>query len=88
MVASTPVRKDFTLTDEQIEELTKAIKRDNSSRVVRRATAVHLLHQGHRLADVAETVSASKPIIYAWHQRFLAVSQDWPTRKRREAGVR
>mgnify|MGYP001091483382 CR=1 FL=1 len=65
-------RKDFTLTDEQVKKLTRAIRRDKRPEVVRRATAVHLLHQGHRVADVAKTLSASKPIIYAWHERFLA----------------
>jgi transposase len=65
-------RKDFRLTDEQVKELTKAIKRDKRPEVVRRATAVHLLHQGHRVADVSKTLSASKPIIYAWHERYQA----------------
>jgi transposase len=72
MIAGMPRRKDFTLTDKQVKELTKAIKRDKRSQVVRRATAVHLLYQGHRVADVAKSVSASKPIIYAWHERFVA----------------
>lgn len=72
MLAGMAKRKDFTLTDEQVKELTKAIKRDKRREVVRRGTAVHLLHQGHRVADVGKTVSASKPIIYAWHERFLA----------------
>ena len=72
MLAGMPKRKDFTRTDEQVESLAKAIKRDKRPEVVRRATAVHLLHQGHRVADVAKTLSASKPIIYAWHECFLA----------------
>ena len=71
-----PRRKDFTLTDEQVKDLTEAIKRDKRAEVVRRATAVHLLHQGQRVADVAKSVSASKPIIYAWHERFLAEGID------------
>lgn len=76
MIAGMPSRKDFTLTDEQVKELTKAIKRDKRSQVVRRATAVHLLHQGQRVADVAKSVSASKPILYAWHERFRAEGVD------------
>jgi transposase len=76
MIAGMPRRKDFTLTDEQVKELTKAIKRDKRSQVVRRATAVHLLHQGQRVADVAKSVSASKPILYAWHERFRAEGVD------------
>ena len=72
MVAGMTKCKDFTVSKEQVKELTKAIKRDKRPEVVRRATAVHLLHQGHRVADVAKTLSASKPIVYAWHKRFLA----------------
>ncbi len=67
-----PKRVDFTLTDEQAKTLAQAIKQDGRARVVRRATAVHLLHLGYRVADIAKTVSASKPIIYAWHRHFLA----------------
>jgi transposase len=66
-----PKRKDFTLTDEQVRALTQAIQQDKRPQVVRRATAVHLLHQGQRVADVATTVSCSKPILYAWHRRFV-----------------
>jgi transposase len=67
-----PKQQDFTLTDEQAKALKKAIKQDKRPQVVRRATAVHLLHLGHRVAEVAEIVSASRPIIYAWRRRFLA----------------
>lgn len=67
-----PKQQDFTLTDEQAKSLAKAIQQDKRARVVRRATAVHLLHLGHRVADVSEIVSASRPIIYAWRRRFLA----------------
>jgi transposase len=83
-----PKRKDFTLTEEQVIGLAEAIKRDKRSRVVRRATAVHLLHQGHRVADVAETVSASIPIIYAWHRRFLAEGIEGLANKAKRVGRR
>jgi transposase len=72
MVAGMTKPIDFRLTDEQVKELTKAIKRDKRPEVVRRGTAIHLLHQGHRVADVAKTLSASKPIVYAWHERYQA----------------
>ena len=72
MVSGMPKRKDFTLTNEQVKELTEAIKRDKRPEVVRRGTAVHLLHQGQRVTEVADGMSASRPIIYAWHERFLS----------------
>jgi transposase len=67
-----PKQQDFTLTDEQVKALAKAIKRDKRPGVVRRATAIHLLHLGHRVAEVAEIISASRPILYAWRRRFVA----------------
>jgi transposase len=67
-----PTRKEFTLSDEQAKALAKAIKEDKRPRLVQRATAVHLLHRGLAVADVAQIVGASRPIIYAWHQRFVA----------------
>ena len=83
-----PKRKDFTLTDEQVKALTKAIKQDKRPRVVRRATAVHLLHQGHRVVDVAKSVSASTPIIYAWHRRFVAEGIEGLANKAKPGGRR
>lgn len=81
-----PKRKDFTLTDAQVEVLTEAVKQNKRPEVVRRATAVHLLHQGHRVADVAQSLSVSKPIIYAWYDRFVSKGvaglADKPKRKR------
>lgn len=83
-----PIRKEFTLTDEQAKALARAIKRDKRPRVVRRATAVHLLHLGYRVADVARTVSASKPIIYAWHQRFLTKGVEGLANETKKVGRR
>ena len=54
MVAGMPKRKDFRLTEAQVHSLTEAISRDKRAEVVRRATAVHLLHQGERVADVGQ----------------------------------
>jgi transposase len=83
-----PRKIDFTLTDAQVTALTKAIKHDKRPQVVRRATAVHLLHQGHPVADVATMVSASQPILYAWHRRFLAQGVEGLANKTKQVGRR
>lgn len=83
-----PKKIDFTLTDEQVKTLTKAIKQDKRPQVVRRATAVHLLYQGYEVADVAKMVSASKPTIYTWHQRFLTKGVEGLANKTKQVGGR
>jgi transposase len=83
-----PKRIDFTLTEEQVKALAKAIQQDRCPRVVRRATAVHLLHLGHGVADVAKIVSATPPIIYAWHQGFLAKGIEGLANKTKKIGRR
>lgn len=79
-----PKKIDFTLTDEQVSALTQAMKHDKRSQVVHRATAVHLLHQGHKVADVAEMISSSPPIIYKWHRSFLASGVEGLANKKRK----
>jgi transposase len=81
-------QQDFTLTDEQAKALAKAIQQDKRATVVRRATAVHLLHLGHRVADVAKIVSASRPIIYAWRRRFLAQGVEGLANQKKPGGRR
>jgi len=63
-------RKDFTLTEEELKALNQVIKRDKRTGLSRRATAVRLLHLGHKPLAVAEMVAASVPSVYSWHERF------------------
>jgi transposase len=63
-------RKDFTLTDEELDAIDLAIRRDKRTGLARRATAVRLLHLGHKPEAVAEMVAASIPSVYGWHERF------------------
>jgi transposase len=69
-------RIDFTLTNEELKALDQAIKRDRRTGVSRRATAVRLLHLGHKPAQVAEMLAASIPSVYGWHERFRAAGVD------------
>jgi transposase len=65
-----PNRIDFTLRADEVRALETAIKTDKRTGVVRRATAVRLLHMGYKVTEVAEMVSVSEPILYQWHARF------------------
>jgi len=69
-------RKEFTLTDEELAAIKLAIRRDKRTGLARRATAVRLLHLGHKPEAVAEMVAASIPSIYSWHGRFREAGVD------------
>lgn len=63
-------RINYQLTDEQVQQVEWAIAHDPRPEVVRRATAIRLLHQGHKPEAVASMVSASRASVQNWHQRW------------------
>lgn len=71
-----PKRINFQLKPDQVDALEKAIQSDKRTGVVRRATAVRLLHLGYAVPVVAEMVTASEPIVYRWHAHFCARGVD------------
>jgi transposase len=65
-----PKRIDYTLTDEQMQQVERAIAHDPRAEVVRRATAIRLLHQGHTPERVGQMLAASRASVQNWHQRW------------------
>ncbi|MCZ7539593.1 MAG: IS630 family transposase [Anaerolineae bacterium] len=65
-----PKRINYTLTDEQLAQVERAMAHDPRAEVVRRATAIRLLHQGYTPQAVGEMVSASRSSVQNWHQRW------------------
>jgi transposase len=65
-----PKQIKYSLTDEEINEIERAIKHDPRAEVVRRATAIRLFHQGYSAVEIAEMVSASRASVQNWHQRW------------------
>jgi transposase len=65
-----PKRINYTLTESELQEVERAIGHDPRSEVVRRATAIRLLHQGHKAADVGKMVSASRASVQNWHKNW------------------
>jgi transposase len=65
-----PKQINYTLTDEEINEIECAIKQDRRAEVVRRATAIRLFHQGYTAVDIARMMSASRASVQNWHQRW------------------
>ena len=60
----------FTLNPEQVKELEWTMSHDRRVEVVQRATAIRLLHYGHKPAELAEMFVVDKTTIYNWHKRF------------------
>lgn len=69
-------RIDFTLTTDELTAVETAVKKDKRPEVRRRATAVRLLHLGHKPKEVAEMVSASEASIYGWWQRWRTAGSE------------
>lgn len=65
-----PKQINYKLTDEQLKQVERAIGHDPRAEVVRRATAIRLLHQGYKPARVGDMLSASRASVQNWHQRW------------------
>lgn len=68
-------RIDFSLSDEQIAELSEAIKQDKRPEVRQRATAIRLLSRGDNLQSVAQVMAVTG-------------SMGWPTSRKVVPGRR
>ena len=77
-----PRKTDRTLNDEQLKTLEQAISESHDVRVVKRATAIRLLHLGHKPDEVAKLLVVSLATINNWHRDWkaegLAGLQDKP----------
>jgi transposase len=65
-----PKTLNFQLDEEQVKQVEQAKRKDKRAEVRQRATAVHLLHLGHKPAAVAKMFSVTVQAIYQWHHRF------------------
>ncbi len=63
-------RINYQLTDEQMQPIEQAIRHDPRPEVVRRATAMRLLHQGHKPEAVATMLAVSRASVNNWHQTW------------------
>lgn len=65
-----PKHINYTLSDDQLQQVERAIAHDPRAEVVRRATALRLLHQGYKPQAVAALLAASRASVQNWHQRW------------------
>jgi transposase len=63
-------KRDYTLQQDEIKTVLTAIKHDPRSKVVQRATAIHLLHVEQDALVVAKQLGVSKASIHNWHKRW------------------
>ncbi len=67
-----PKQIDYQLNETELSQIEASLKRSKSARVVKRATAIRMLHLGQKPQEVAEVLSVSLPTVYEWFHRFRA----------------
>lgn len=71
-----PKKKDYHLNETELSQIREAIRKDKRPKVVQRATAIHMLHQGQKAVDVGQTMAVSTITIYKWFERFREAGID------------
>jgi len=62
------MRTEYQLKPKELAKIEKAIRQDKRPEIRQRATAIRLLHLGHKPEAVAEQQMVSVPTIYNWHK--------------------
>lgn len=67
-------RISFTLSAEELVAVEEAMHHAQQAEVRQRATAIRLLHLGHKPEAVAEMFAVAPSTIWNWHRRFRSSS--------------
>lgn len=67
-----PKKIDFTLSETELSTIEQAIRSSHDANMVKRATALRMLHQGQSPATVAEILTVAQATPYQWFHRFRA----------------
>lgn len=67
-----PKTIDFKLSDTELSQIEQIIKTSKSSRLVKRATGIRMLHHGHNAYEVGRVLSVSAQTVYSWFHRWEA----------------
>ncbi len=65
-------RISFTLSTDEVCAVEEAMHHSQQAEVRQRATAIRLLHLGHKPEAVAEMFAVAPSTIWNWHRRFRA----------------
>jgi transposase len=66
-----PKKLTYMLSSDQVRIIESAMAHEKNAEMVRRTTAIHLLHLGHPPRDVARMMATSLSTIYNWHHRWI-----------------
>lgn len=61
---------NYTLSEEELEQIQKGMHHSTKAEVRQRATAIHLLHCGQSPQDVSDLMAVSQGSVYNWHKRW------------------
>jgi transposase len=64
-------RRAYQLSDNDRQIIQQALRHDKRPEVRCKAQAMHLLHQGHPVTEVAKMVAVTRQTIYTWHDAWL-----------------
>lgn len=67
-----PKQIDFELNEIELSIIEESLNKSERGRVVKRATALRMLHLGQKPQQVADVLSVSLPTVYEWFHRFRA----------------
>lgn len=67
-----PKTIEYKLSDTELSQIDQVIKTSKSSRLVKRATGIRMLHLGHHAIEVGRALSVSAPTVYSWFHRWKA----------------
>ena len=65
-----PKQINYSLNENELKQIENAMQHDPRTEVVRRATAIHALHLGHKPEVVAQMVKAGKSTVGAWRRQW------------------
>ena len=65
-----PKARDYHLTEQELQIVETAMKRDQRPGVRQRCTAIRLLHLGYKPGEVAKMQAVSIPTVYSWIKRW------------------
>ncbi|WP_448335842.1 helix-turn-helix domain-containing protein [Bellilinea sp.] len=65
-----PKARDYHLTEQELQIVETAMKRDQRPGVRQRCTAIRLLHLGYKPDEVAKMQAVSIPTVYSWIKRW------------------
>lgn len=63
---------DYELSDTELSQIEEVIKTSKSSRLVKRAAGIRMLHLGYSACEVGRALSVSAPTVYSWFHRWKA----------------